>query len=459
MEQQIMGEQIKKDMTWAQTMDYVEELKQYGSVPGLTNMQNLCNKLDNPQEESSFIHIAGTNGKGSTLAFTSEILKAAGYRTGRYISPTITSYNERIQINGKPISQKDLCHYMSLLKEICNELVQEGQPHPTAFEIETVIAFLYFRDKKCEIVVLEAGLGGLLDATNIITTTLVSVFTSISLDHIGILGKTLSEIAQNKSGIMKSGAAAVALKGEREVMDVLTKQAETLQIPLQIVDASLVTGVKSVLGKQTFSYGPYKKLEIMLTGRYQIENAVLAINIIEALAAKGYLVSEKAIYQGLAKTIWPGRFQILAKNPLFIADGAHNRDGAARLAESIHFYFTNRRIIYIIGILRDKEQDEILKATCPYAEQILTISTQGERGLTAYELACQANEYHSNVTAVDSVQEAVELAYLLADKDTVIIAFGSLSYLGNLMSVVENISSKKNRAAVGRDSHGKQRED
>lgn len=446
-------------MTYMQVMDYVEELKKYGSVPGLTNMENLCAKLGQPHRELSFIHIAGTNGKGSVLAFLSEILKEAGYHVGRYISPTIFEYRERIQLNGRSITKKDLCRLMTQMKQICEELVEEGKPHPTAFEIETAMAFQYFKEKNCQLVVLETGLGGLLDATNIIENTLVEVFTSISPDHMGVLGKTLAEIAENKAGIMKRGSVAVALKGESEVMRVLEDKALKLSVPLEIVDPETAKGIKRTIEKQTFSYKEYKNLVITMVGTYQIENAMLAVEAIEQLKKRGYSISSKAVYQGLMKAVWPGRFQVLAKKPYFIADGAHNRDGARRLAQSVQFYFTNKRIIYIIGILRDKEQDEILKATCGMATQILTVPTAGERGLSSYDLACIARNYHDNVTALDSVQEAVELAYLLSDKDTVIIAFGSLSYLGSLMRIVEHLSVRKNRNDIGRDSHGKQRED
>lgn len=439
----------KKDMTYAEVMDYIEELKVYGSVPGLANMENLCEKLEMPQRALKFVHIAGTNGKGSVLAFISEILKEAGYRVGRYISPTIFEYRERIQINARPVSKKDLCHLMTRMKEICEELIREGKPHPTAFEIETAMAFQYFKEKGCQLVVLETGLGGSLDATNIIEKALVEVFTSISMDHMGVLGKTLKEIAENKAGIMKPDSVVVALKGEEEVMEVLRNRACSLKIPFYVTDAKEAVGVRRGLEKQTFSYKGYKKLVITMAGTYQIENAMLAVDAVDQLKKAGFTVSDKAVYRGLEKAVWPGRFQILSKKPCFIADGAHNADGARRLAESIRFYFTNRRIIYIIGMLRDKEQEEILKATCPLASQILTVSTKGERGLAAYDLAQKASNYHSNVTAADSVQEAVELSYLLADKDTVIIAFGSLSYLGELIKMVEK--------PYGRDSHGKQR--
>lgn len=454
-----MSEIQKQDMSWQEMLDYIDQLQQYGSVPGLDNMKNLCEKLGHPEQKLKFVHIAGTNGKGSVLALLSETLKEAGYRVGRYISPTIFEYRERIQIGGRYITKKDLAHQMSVMKRICSELVEEGKPHPTVFEIETAVCFNYFFEKQCDIVVLECGMGGLLDATNVIRNTLVEVFASISYDHMAILGKSLGAIAAQKAGIMKPGSKAVALKGEGEVEEVLLQKASEVEIPLVFADPSKVTGVKSTLDKQTFSYGAYKNLSITLPGRYQLENAALAIEAVEALRESGLSISEKAVRQGFLKAVWPGRFQVIAKKPYFIADGAHNRDGAVKLAQSVDFYFTNKRIIYIMGMLRDKEQEEVLKVTSPYAEQILTIPTKGSRGLSSYDLACMAREYHEKVTSLDSVQEAVELAYLMADKDTVIIAFGSLSYLGELITLVESISAEKNMdkimMKVGKDSHGK----
>lgn len=444
-------------MNIQEVLDYVEEVKKYGVVPGLFNIEQLCEKLGNPQDELKFIHIAGTNGKGSVLSFCSEILKASGYRVGRYLSPAVLEYREIIQINGRPISQKDLCRLMEHMKALCEELVLEGKPHPTAFEIETAMAFWYFREQKCDIVVLETGMGGRLDATNVIRNTVLAIFTSISFDHMKILGGSLEKIAGEKAGIMKRGCVSVALKGQDGVMKVLKDKAKELSVPLVIADPEDAKVVGRSLEKQVFHYGNHKDLTITMAGIYQIENAVLAVRAMEELKNAGISITEKAIYQGLVKAAWPGRFQVLAKRPYMIADGAHNRDGAAKLAESIRFYFTNKRIIYIIGMLRDKEQDEVLKVTCPLAEQVLTVPTTGERGLSSYELACMASTRHGQVTALDSVQEAVELAFLLADKDTVVVAFGSLSYLGNLIKVVKTVSGKKGRLNVGRDAHGKQR--
>ena len=440
---------MEQNMNYQEVMDYVDGLQAYGSVPGLTNIINLCEKLGNPQNDLTFVHIAGTNGKGSVLSFISTILKEAGYKTGRYISPTIFEYRERIQVNGRMISKKDLCRFMSMVKEACEKLTEEGKPHPTPFEVETALSFLYFKEKACDIVVLETGLGGTQDATNLIQNTAVTVFASISLDHMGILGDTLTKIAEEKSGILKEGCLSVTAMQQPEVMEVLNRRCEEKKVPLTVADASGVKGLKSTLEKQRFSYGEYKNLEISLIGRYQIDNAILAIEAIKALSQKGFSVSENALRKGLLKAEWPGRFQLLCKKPVFLADGAHNRDGARRLAESIQFYFTNKRIIYIMGMLRDKEQEEVIQATCPFAEQILTVPTKGGRGTSSYELALNVQKYHANVTSLDSVEEAVELAFLLADKDTVIIAFGSLSYLGRLIEMVEN------RDKIRSDSHGK----
>lgn len=434
-------------MNEKETMEYIEELRQYGSVPGLDNIRNLCEKAGNPQEELTFIHIAGTNGKGSVLAFVSEILKCAGYKVGRYLSPSVMDYREKIQVNGRMITKKALAEGMTLLRGYCEELVQEGKNHPTVFEVETALAFWYYQQQKCDIVVLETGLGGELDATNIVTNTLVSVFTPISMDHMGILGKTLPEIAAAKAGIMKKGAVVVSAKQSPEVFAVLKERAEALSVPLYEVEPEQINGRGSKLTGQRFAYQEFRDLTISLAGRYQLTNAALAIEAIKALRGRRgeteWVISDESIRKGLKEAFWPGRFQVLAKKPYVIADGAHNRDGAKQLAESLSYYFKDKRLIYIMGILRDKEQEEIIKATAPLSELILTISTKGERGFSAYELAELCRPYQMNVTAMDGLQEALEAAYLLADKESVIVVFGSLSFLGELIPLVEKTASQK----------------
>lgn len=437
-------------MNYKQAMEYIEETEKYGSVPGLDNIINLCEKLGNPQNDLKFVHIAGTNGKGSTLAYISTVLKEAGYRVGRYVSPTIFEYRERIQVNERMITKDALCRHLEKIQEAITELQTEGKPHPTAFEIETAMGFLYFKEKQCDIVVLETGLGGTLDATNLITTPVASVLASISMDHMAFLGDTLAEIAENKAGIMKQGVPVISMEQEPEAMQVIQNRAEEKGAALTVASWKDASKVRYGVEKQKFDYKNYKGLEIHLAGKCQIANAILAIEVLHVLKENGFLVTEKALREGLKNTVWTGRFSVIAKKPLFIVDGAHNEDASIKLADSIRFYFTNKKIIYIMGILKDKEYEKIIANTAPYAEQIITVTTpHNKRALPAYELAKAVKEYHPHVTAVDSLQEAVEMSYLLADKDSVILAFGSLSYLGELIGIVEN------RHTIRRDSHGR----
>ena len=425
-------------MKYTEAVEYIESLNQYGIVPGLGNITNLCEKLGNPQQELKFVHIAGTNGKGSVLAYVSTILKAAGYKVGRYVSPTIFEYRERIQVNNRPITQKALCTLVERMQGICQELVAEGKPHPTPFEVETAMAFQYFKEQGCDIVVMETGMGGRLDATNIIENTLVAVLVSISMDHMQFLGKDLTAIATEKAGIIKKGCQVVTMEQEEEVLRVIHDKAQGLNAKVTVAETGKAKKIRYGLEKQRFDYEAWKSLEIGLAGKHQIANAVLAIEVIKALEQTGYVVAEKALRKGLLETRWLGRFSLIGKKPFFVVDGAHNEDAAKKLAESIEFYFTNKRIIYIMGILRDKEYEKIIALTHSYADMILTVATPNQaRTMSSYELATEVAKVHPNVTAVDSLEEAVEIAYLLAGKEDVILAFGSLSFTGKLINIVE----------------------
>ncbi len=430
-------------MKYQEALDYMEAIKGLGIQPGLASIQELCRRLGNPQDELKFVHVTGTNGKGSTLAFISSVLQCAGYRVGKYSSPAVFDYRERMQVNGRMITQKALGEWMDVVKAACDEMQAEGLAHPTPFEVETALAFLYFREQGCQIVALEVGMGGALDATNLITTTEVAVITSVSMDHMGFLGKNLGEIAQQKAGILKSGCIAVTLQQSEEVLAVLGQKAEGLGCALRIADREQCRQVKYGLKKQSFSYGEYKQLEITLAGKWQVENAMLAVEAAGALREKGYEISDAALRKGLVECQWPGRFSVVGNRPLFLVDGAHNEDAAKRLAETIEFYFTNKRIIYIMGVLKDKEYEKIIDLTHHLAEQIITVTPpENSRALPAYELAQAVAKVHPEVTAVDSLEEAVEVSHLLADKDDVIIAFGSLSYLGRLIGIVEKQGQK-----------------
>ena len=423
-------------MNERQVMEYMEQVSAYGIVPGLDSIRELCRELGDPQKELRFVHIAGTNGKGSVSAFLAEILKCAGYRVGRYLSPTLFQYRERIQVNGSCITKAALGRGVERIKGICDGMVARGLPHPTPFEIETALGFLYFREKACDVVVLETGMGGLLDATNIVENTLAAVLTSVSMDHMQFLGDTPEKIAFQKAGIIKRGCRVVSAVQRKEVMEVIQAGAEAMGCPLQAVKPEMLSHVRYGLEKQSFDYGGLKKRELSLAGKYQIENAALAVETVEALREQGLSVSEEALRLGLLRTQWPGRFTLIGKKPYFIVDGAHNEEAAVRLAESLEFYFTNKRVIYIMGVLKDKEYEKIIASTHALADQIITVTPPGNpRALPAYELARAVAEVHCDVTAADSLEEAVEMSRLLAGKEDVIVAFGSLSFLGRLMEI------------------------
>ena len=439
-------------MNYQETMNYIDTLGQYGSVMGLESITCLLEKLGNPQDKLAFVHIAGTNGKGSTLSYISNILMESHQRVGNYISPTLSDYRERIQVNQKPISKIELANYMTQVKEAASEVVAESKAHPTVFEMETALAFLYFYHKKCSIVVLETGMGGLLDATNVILAPLVAVITSVSMDHMAFLGDTLEKIALNKAGIIKTGAKVVCLSEKPEVTNVMKAVCEQKECPLTLVEVKDILLKSSAIQGQIFQYKNHKKLRIGMLGEHQLANASLALETALILQDLGFPITEKAIYTGLEKTIWLGRFSLVNKEPLVIVDGAHNEDAAGKLAAAVSFYFTNKKIIYIMGVLKDKEYEKIAGLTVHLANHVITITPPNNpRGLHAYELAKIVKEYNENVTAADSLAEALEMSYLLADEETVIIVFGSLSYLGEMIAII------KSGKIDWRDLHGKSR--
>lgn len=437
-------------MTEKEVLEYIETLQSLGSCLGLASITELCKRLGNPQDKLQFVHIAGTNGKGSTLAMVSEVLAHCGKTVGRYISPTISDYRERFQINGRMIGKKPFFEYVERVKNVCDKMCAEGYAHPTSFEFETALAFLYFKEKACDVVVLETGMGGEDDATNIIQTTMVAVLTAISMDHMQFLGAELPAIATKKAGIIKEGCHVVSTWQEASVADVIDVKCRKMHAVKHMVcesDAKLLG--KSGEGIR-FSYKG-KKWKLGLPGTYQMQNACTALEVLECLRNDfGYAISNEKIQTALEQVKWQGRFEKIGKNPLFYIDGAHNEAAAKSLASTIEFYFTNKKIIYIMGVLKDKEYDRIIAETYSYAESIITVKTPNNaRAMSACELAGEVVKYHPKVTAADSLEEAVEMAYLCVGKDGVIIAFGSLSYLGELKAIVQKGNWTR------RDSHGK----
>ena len=453
-------------MTYKEAIAYKDSAIQYGSIPGLDSIRMLAARIGDPQDSLRFIHIAGTNGKGSVSAYLTSVLRASGYKTGSYNSPPVCTYREFARVNGRNISEANYAKYMKIVAEVAEGMAAEGLPHPTVFEIETALALLFFAGSECDVVVLEAGMGGAGDATNLVETTDLAVLTSVSMDHADYLGHTLREIAKQKAGIIKPGCRVVMMDtGEDKsladdpVLGTLVEKCRETDAIYVVAKPTEAYDIKHTFPKQVFSYKDYKKMKISLQGTYQIDNAVLAIEAVESLRKLGYRISNEQLRSGMEAAVWPGRFDIVSRRPLFIVDGAHNEDAARRLAESIELYFTNRRIIYIMGVLKDKEYEKICELTAGYASDIITVTTpHNPRALPSLILAETVRRFHNRVTAADSIEEAVELALLLAEmpdnrQEPVVIAFGSLSYLGEIYHMM------KDRNQIRSDSHGRQRED
>lgn len=398
-------------MDYNEARNYIKDAARCGISPGLKNITALCGLMQNPQEDLKIIHIAGTNGKGSTGAFIETVLIDAGLKTGRLVSPAVFEYLEQFRINGENMSRTQYARYISRVREIADTL----NPHPTPFEMETAAALAYFRDEKCDVVLLEAGMGGGMDATNVISKSLVSVITSISMDHTQFLGDTIEEIAAQKAGIIKEKGIVVSARQERAVMTVIEKTCREKNAAL-------------IIGDDEVNY------EISLDGEYQRENARLAAAVCRQLTSLG--VTESNIEKGLKNTVWRGRFEKICSDPVFIIDGAHNAGGAKRLIESLEKYYNGRKLIYIMGVLRDKEYRKIAEITAPAAEHIYTITPDNPRGLDNKLLAEAVREYNPNVSAV-SMETALKRC--INRNDAVIAAFGSLSFLGELAKAAENM--------------------
>ena len=461
-------------MTYQEAKAYVEESKKRGSVLGLANMHALMNELGNPQNVIPTIHIAGTNGKGSFGAYLASICKEAGFTVGRYVSPAVFDELESWQYDGAYITEAEYAECMTEVALACDAIsTHTGKAFaPTYFELETALAFVFIAKKKPDVFLLETGMGGKEDATNVVEHPLACVFTKISMDHMQFLGDTLTEIATQKAGIMKPGAWIFWGEQEPEVREVLTDHFKRIEREgsrqgLETIRGDVYTRciefICSTEEKLEFSYLGID-YETCMTGLYQMQNATLAIAVFDAIwpklllgiqdemeywnAENDSLVSwvdmEYACKVGVAKAVWPGRFEVLGTQPCFIMDGAHNMDAVKQLARTIENRFTNQHVNFIIGVLADKAHEQMLEIMMPYAKSVYTITPPNPRGLRSEVLAEEVRQWNTNVTACESVKEAVSLALMQSEKDaTPILAFGSLSYLGELKETYKQICESR----------------
>jgi len=419
-------------MDYTAAIEFIESTIKFGSKLGLENMNNLLEKLDNPQEKLRIIHVAGTNGKGSTCSFINSILTEAGYRVGLYTSPSIEGFTGRIRINNYNISEDRFADLTSRVRDVINVMVLEGMDHPTEFEIITAMAFLYFQVEKVDFVVLEVGLGGRLDATNVVKNPLISVITPIGLDHTEYLGDTLGKIAFEKAGIIKENNLVVSAKQDEEATEVIKSVAlKNRSSDVMFLDLSTLQIQESEIHNQRFSVEildeKYRDINIRLIGLHQIENACLALAVIQLLRQKRHInIDRDSIYLGLAKTQWPGRFEIVSSDPMTIIDGAHNVHAALRLKETIEKVIPNKSIVLVIGMLGDKDVDGVLNNIVPLSKKVVITQPNNSRALLASDLEKRVKRLNENTYRSKSIEDAVSMAYELCQNEEIILFAGSL---------------------------------
>ncbi|MBQ8639074.1 MAG: bifunctional folylpolyglutamate synthase/dihydrofolate synthase [Lachnospiraceae bacterium] len=421
-------------MNYLEAVSYRKELaKQKGMVLGLGTMRTLMEELGNPQDRLKFIHLAGTNGKGSTSSYLEQALIAAGYRTGKYTSPAVFDFREQYQVNGVWMEEEEAAACLTKVAEAAARMVETGQPQPTSFEQETALAFVWFAEKKCDLVVLETGLGGDEDATNVVKTTVCSVLTSISLDHRRILGGTLAEIASHKAGIIKPGIPVVSHPQSRDAMEVIRRRAEELHAPLFVSRPDAMVLEAEDANGMTVSYGSWNHLHTTQTALWQIENMAVALEVLEELKRQGYVFEESAVRTGWEQMTWHGRFEIISKNPLILLDGAHNPAGAAALSASLDHRFHDRRKTFVMGVLADKDYSKMIDILFSdrQVQTVYTVASDSARALPARELAAaiQRQQPGCCVQAAESVKQALTLAAREAGEDGMIVVCGSLSFM------------------------------
>jgi folylpolyglutamate synthase/dihydrofolate synthase len=427
-------------MDYRETIEWIHSVNRFGMKLGLDNIKRLTEAMGNPQDSYKIIHVAGTNGKGSVCAMTASILKEAGYRVGLYISPYLEEFNERIQINGVNISNEDLARLATQVKAIIDEMVQNGFSHPTEFEVVTAIGFKYFEEQGVDFAVVEVGLGGRFDATNVVKP-LVGVITNIGYDHMDVLGDTLPKIAFEKAGIIKKGIRVVSYPQEPEVLDVIKVRCKEEDASLTVTALNNISLRDASPHGQIFDYGGLKGLRIKLLGEHQLLNAATAIEAIRNLQGYSVNIDEKAIKKGLENARWPGRLEVMKENPYIVIDGAHNPQGALALRKAIEDIFDYKKLILIMGILKDKDVDGILRTLLPVADAAVLTKPNSPRALSAHELniMVMSNMPGLKTYCEDDIKKAVEKGIGLADKDDLVLICGSLYLIGEVRKILRKM--------------------
>jgi dihydrofolate synthase/folylpolyglutamate synthase len=447
-------------MNYAQAMAYIKNTAKFGSKLGLERTEKILELLGNPHKKLKCIHIAGTNGKGSTTAMVTKILVEAGYKVGSYISPFIEEFEERIQINNKNIPKDDLSEVVTEVSKAVDTVVALGYSNPTEFEIITCAGFLYFYKNNVDFAVLEVGIGGRLDSTNVIIPIL-SVITSISLDHTQILGDTLDKIAYEKAGIIKEGIPVIMFPQQKQSEEVIEKTCRERNCKLVKVPLNS----SSYLGKENLHQGQITSMdgainisnniitqkvkvqtlsndyviELALLGKHQLLNCSVVVHVIEELIGQGFKINKDNILTGLRSVKWPARLEVMSKKPLVVIDGAHNVDGIKNLTESIDMYFNYNKVILILGILADKQVEEMIKTIVPKASRVITVTPHSDRAELSEELKVQVEKYTTNCESIEDYEEAYKKALSYCTEEDLLLVAGSLYMAGDMRKIIRNI--------------------
>lgn len=447
-------------MNYDEAIAYIKNTAKFGSKLGLERTEKILELLGNPHKKLKCIHIAGTNGKGSTTAMVTKILEEAGYRVGSYISPFIEEFEERMQINNKNISKEDLSDIVTEVSKAVAKVVELGYSNPTEFEIITCAGFLYFYKNNVDFAVVEVGIGGRLDSTNVIIPIL-SIITSISLDHTQILGDTIAKIAYEKAGIIKNRVPVVMFPQQKQSEEVIErtcreKNCKLIKVAqnssvylgkenLQHIATASMEGMARVSNKaitQKIKVQTYENdyiIDLALLGKHQLLNCSVVVHAIEELIGQGTTISKDNILMGLGNVKWPARLEVMNKKPLVVIDGAHNIDGIEKLTESIDMYFNYNKIILILGILADKQVEEMIKTIVPKVSRVITVTPHSDRAELSEELKVQVEKYTANCEAIEDYEEAYKKALSYCDEEDLLLVSGSLYMVGDMRRIIRNM--------------------
>ena len=418
-------------MTYEEALNAIHAVHWQGHKPGLGRTRALLSALGDPHKALRFVHVAGTNGKGSTAAMLDSCLRAAGYRTGLFTSPYINRFNERVQVDGVPIPDGDLVRLVERVQPAAAAMADT----PTEFEFITALGMLWFAEQRCDIVVLEVGLGGALDSTNVIDPPECAVITALGLDHVKELGPTLADIAAAKAGIIKPGSPAVSYGGAPEADRVIAAAAHACGAPLTVVDFTRLRLRGAGLDGQTFDFDGLDGLTLPLLAGYQPRNAAVAVTALRALRARGWDIPDEAIRRGLASVRWPGRFELLRRSPPFLLDGSHNAHGMRATADSLRSLFPGQKFVFLVSIMADKDADEMLRLLLPLAKAFVTVTAPSPRAIPAADLAARIEALGGRAEPAASIPAAVERAAALAAGGPA-AALGTLYFSGEVRQAV-----------------------